>query len=55
MYIYIYIHTHIDTHICNVYLYMYMLHDPLLQAGLHMAHFELGSFPIGLVSNWARF
>ena len=23
--------------------------------GVHMAHFQLGSFLIGLVSNWARF
>ena len=37
-----------------IYIYIYIARD-IVCLCVHMAHFQLGSFVIGLVSNWAQF
>ena len=34
---------------------MFFLWQPHRCAGVHMAHFQLGSFLIGFLSSWAQF
>ena len=54
MCVYIYIYIYICIHIC-IHIHIYMYTYVYTYIPIHMAHFQLGSLPIGLVSNWARF
>ena len=48
--IYTYIYIYVSVYLC-IYLSISPNHGPMV----HMAHFQVGSFLIGLVSNWAQF